>query len=461
MKKRSPEAVNNHPASFRDNSGGVFIEDGVLLRGIHESYEADFDKLFESGLYQYLNDKKWLIRHDDVATKSDTYHRVVKPEFIPLISYPSEWSFSMLKDAALLTLNVQKKALEYGMVLKDASVYNVQFYKGKPVFIDLLSFESYRENSPWQAYGQFCRHFLAPLALMKYKDVTLNKLFVSHLDGVPLNLAVSLLPLRANFRIGLYMHLFLHSRVSTKYNSKPIKSGKLKSLSTQSLINLTESLIDTVTGLDWKPEGTEWGDYYDKSTSEQYITEKKAIIGSWLNSDEFPVILDIGANDGEFSRLASSKADLVYSFDIDPACVDNNYNALKSSKIKNIYPLLIDFANPTPSYGWGNTERDALLRRIRPNLILSLAVIHHLRITSGIPLSKQASLFSLLSKHLIIEFVPKRDEKVITLLQNREDIFDDYTEQRFEEIFQEYFEILDKKNVSPTERTLYFLKRIS
>lgn len=460
MRKLSPKSLDHHPGSFRDNNGEVFIQEGILYRGVRESYRTDYERLYNSGLYKFLSEKGLLVKHEELPIDGGEYFKVLKPDVIPLISYPSEWSFSMLKDAALLTLEIQRKALLKDMVLKDASVYNVQFDKGKPVFIDLLSFECYKEGKPWQAYGQFCRHFLAPLSLMAFKDISLNKLFITYLDGVPLNLASSLLPFKAKFRIGLYMHLFLHSSVSAKYNDKRIESSKLKGVSKQSLINLTESLIDTINSLKWTPQGTEWGDYYDKSTEKPYLDRKKDIINAWLSQHTFSSILDLGANDGEFSKLAASHTDVVYSFDIDPACVDNNYNALKSKKVKNIFPLLLDFANPTPAYGWANKERDALFDRIRPQVIMSLAIIHHLRITSGIPLVKQAVMLAKLCEYMIIEFVPKSDDKVVTLLQNREDIFDDYTEPIFEETFQEYFEILDKKIVTPTDRILYFLKKI-
>jgi 23S rRNA U2552 (ribose-2'-O)-methylase RlmE/FtsJ len=460
MMKRNLETPESHPGSFRDNNGVVFFRDGVLLRGVADAYSADYKQLFESGLYKTLTDKRLLVKHEDVTVAEESYFKVLKPDFIPFITYPSEWSFNMLKDAALLTLRVHKYALQHNMVLKDASVYNVQFAKGRPIFIDLLSFEKYQENAPWQAYGQFCRHFLAPLALMKYSDVSLNKLFITYLDGVPLNLAASLLPFKAKLRIGLYLHLFLHSKASSKYNDKRIESSKFKGVSKQSLLNLTDNLIDTVSALKWQPEGTEWGDYYDKSTEEGYLTSKKEIIASWLDQRRFESVLDLGANDGAFSRLASARADRVYSFDIDPACVDNNYKSVRRDKIENIFPLLSDFANPTPAYGWANKERDALFDRVKPDLVMSLAIIHHLRITSGIPLTKQAVMFASLCSHMIIEFVPKSDDKVVTLLQNREDIFDDYSESSFEEIFQEHFEILDKQTVKTTDRILYYLKRI-
>ena len=460
MKNLHLTTFKSHPSSFRDNSGEVFKEGDRLYRGVYKSYKEDYDNLFSSGLYQHLVDKKLLINHQEIVfTEKNSFYKILEPDFLPFISYPSEWSFSMLRDAALLTLNIQKSALSYNMVLKDASVYNIQFKHGRPVFIDLLSFETYKEGAPWQAYGQFCKHFLAPLALMSYTDVSLNKLFVTFLDGVPLDLAAKLLPLKAKFRIGLYIHLFLHSNISNKYNNKRINSSRLKGISKQTLVNLADNLTDTIKSIKWEPKGTEWADYYDKSTEKNYLDKKKMIISEWLDSRRVESILDIGANDGEFSLLASSKTDMVYSFDIDPACVDINYKSLKVNKIKNIYPLLIDFANPTPSYGWANQERDALLDRVKPELVMSLAVIHHLRITAGIPLQKQASIFSKLCNFLIIEFVPKQDEKVVTLLQNRQDIFEDYEENSFEEIFQVYFEILDKKIVSPSYRILYFLKR--
>ncbi len=151
-----------------------------------------------------------LIKHEEIESEKSTFPNVflsIRPSQIPFISYPYEWSFSQLKDAALLTLNIQNIALEYNMSLKDASAYNVQFNDGKPIFIDTLSFEKYKANQPWVAYQQFCEHFLAPLVLMSRVDMRLNKLLCTNIDGIPIEIASKLLPITTYFKFGLLAHV--------------------------------------------------------------------------------------------------------------------------------------------------------------------------------------------------------------------------------------------------------------
>ena len=212
--------IHINAGSFRDPSGFVFDKNGTLLRQINGCYRQDFEALQQSGLLQSLHKSSDLISHEEVgienAASSEAY-RVIKPERIPFVSYPYEWSFSQLKDAALLTLTIQLKSLEYCLSLKDASAYNIQFMNGKPIFIDTLSFERHVEGTPWVAYGQFCQHFLAPLALMSHVDVRLGQLLRVHLDGIPLDLASRLLPFSTLFRPGIFFHLHLHSKSQQKY----------------------------------------------------------------------------------------------------------------------------------------------------------------------------------------------------------------------------------------------------
>ena len=181
-------------SSFRDPSGFLFYRDGELYRQINASYKEDYDRFVRSGLYEKLVSGKLLVTHEEInisAEKPETVYKIIKPEKIPFISYPFEWSFSQLKEAALLTLEIEKIALNYGMTLKDANAYNIQFLRGRPIFIDTLSFEKYEEGKPWIAYHQFCKHFLSPISLMKYTDIRLGQLNRIFIDGIPLDLTDS------------------------------------------------------------------------------------------------------------------------------------------------------------------------------------------------------------------------------------------------------------------------------
>ena len=244
---------------------------------------------------------------------------------MPFISYPYEWSFSQLKDAALLTLKIQKIALEHGMSLKDASAYNIQFVKGKPLLIDTLSFEKYAEGRPWVAYRQFCQHFLAPLALMARRDVRLNQLSRIFLDGIPLDLASRLLPVGTRFKFSLLSHIHLHARSQKHYQDKPVKTSERK-LSRFSFLALIDSLESAVASLRWQPRGTEWAEYYDHTNySDSAIDFKLKCVDDFLKALNPRHVWDIGANTGLFSRLASARHIPTVSLDIDPAAVEKNY----------------------------------------------------------------------------------------------------------------------------------------
>ena len=471
--------MSSLPSSFRDPSGFVFSHNGSIYRQINESFAAAFDQFMESGLYQALVAKGYLISHEDV-TASDIprepgCHKVIAPQQIPYISYPYEWSFSQLKDAAMLTLRIQTVALKHGFVLKDASAYNIQFLNGKPVFIDTLSFEPYNEGSPWVAYRQFCQHFLAPLALIAYVDVDLGKLLVTHIDGVPLALASKLLPTRTRLNYALQAHIHLHAKLQSDYadaaggsasndsaTNATTKASKAK-LSSVGLQAIVESLANSVRKLEWKPPKTEWGDYYDHTNYSNDSTSRKQELVSQLLSNigqPLRIVHDLGANTGEYSRIAANHADLVVSQDIDPVAVERNYRQVKASEPRNVLPLLQDLFSPSPAIGWANEERDSFRQRGRCDAILALALVHHLAISNNTPLDRIAALLAELADWLIIEFVPKSDSQVIRLLETRQDIFPNYTEAGFEQAFGEYFEISQKEPVTGSERSLYLLRSL-
>lgn len=449
--------------SFRDPSGFVFFENGQIYRQVNLIYREDYDLLMGSGLYEDLVRSGLLISHEEVGVelaRTGEAHKVLKPERIPFVSYPYEWCFSQLKDAALVTLSVQKKAFEHGMVLKDASAYNIQFLRGKPVFIDTLSFERYHEGEPWVAYRQFCQHFLAPLALMSHRDVRLSQLLRIHIDGIPLDLASGLLPMRTRLGFSLLVHIHLHARSQKKYESKAAVDVKSRKVSRLGLQGIISSLESAVRKLNWRPAGTEWADYYEATNySTDALEEKARLVGEFLAKDSPGQVWDLGANTGRFSRIASAGSILTLSFDIDPAAVEKNYLDCKRDKETGILPLLLDLTNPAPGVGWENGERLSLLERGPTDTVLALALIHHMAISNNLPLDRLARFFAGVCKSLIIEFVPKTDSQVKRLLATREDVFPNYTREGFEKTFTECFVVDQSVRISGTERTLYLMRR--
>lgn len=457
-----------HDSSFRDPNGHIFYsKDGLLYRQINKTGAIDYDQLMRSGLYHDLVGRNWLISHQEVdnlwGDDRQEIYKIIKPSYIPFISYPYEWSFSQLKDAALRALDIQMCALKYNMVLRDASAYNMQYNNGAPILIDTLSFECYQEGKSWVAYRQFCQHFLAPLLLMSKCDIRLSQLSKIYIDGVPLDLASTLLPLKTWFQSSIAMHLHLHAKMQTTYASSEsqdkAQKRRFSTLSRNGMISIITSLKKLVQKLEWKPYGTEWADYYQNNNySDDAFEEKRKIITGFVDKIVPKTVWDVGANTGIFSRIASDRNIPTIAFDIDPAAVELNYINAKKNKESKLLPLIMDLTNPSPSLGWSNNERQSLIERGGADCVFALALIHHLAITNNVPLANIASFFTTICTYLIIEFVPKSDSQVKRLLSTRQDIFFDYTIHGFERAFARNFDIVYKVPIFGTERILYLFK---
>jgi ribosomal protein L11 methylase PrmA len=449
--------------SFRDPSGYLFFREGELYRQVNDIYKSNYDRLMDSGLYSVLVKAGLLIPHQEVQIDSfepSITYKTIKPETISFISYPYEWSFSQLKDAALVTLEVQKVALKFGMSLKDASAYNIQFRKGKPVFIDTLSFENYQEGKPWIAYKQFCQHFLSPLALSRYKDIRLSQLLRIYMDGIPLDLTSLLLPIRTRFVFPLLMHIHLHAKSQKYFAGK--SSGTAKgSVSRMAFLGIIDSLDSGVRALKLLPSSTEWSGYYDNTNySPSSFEHKKIVVSGFLDEVTPNTVWDFGANTGVFSRIASEKGIRVIAFDIDHGAAMKNYSECAARGEENILPLLFDINNPSPGIGWGNSERMTIFERGPTDTAMALALIHHLAISNNMPFGMIAKFFSRICGSLIIEFVPKNDSQVIRLLANRNDIFPDYDQFIFEREFGEHFTIRSSVKIEDSQRILYLMERV-
>lgn len=418
----------------------------------------------QSGLYKHLISNNKLIGHEEIQDScvSSEGFLVIKPEYIPFISYPYEWCFSQLKDAALLTLEIQLLALSRGMSLKDASAYNVQFRQGKPIFIDTLSFEEYVEGRPWVAYKQFCEHFLAPLALMSHVDISLNRLLQNYIDGIPLSLARHILPRRTLFSFSLGLHIHLHGRQQNKSADENIDESKIiGSMSKRAQLALIDSLKGAVQKLKWSERNTEWADYYDNNNNytDESLLQKENLVRLLVEKVSPDSVWDLGANDGRFSRIAAGMARNVISWDIDTTCVEHNYLNLKNTGDSGLLPLFLDLTNPSPSIGWSNSERPGFMDRGPCDLVLALGLIHHLAISNNLPLILIADSFSRIGNWLLLEFVPKEDSQVQKLLSSRKDIFPDYNIEQFKRTFCDFYTIEDEIMIENTSRTLLLLQK--
>jgi len=452
------------PGSFRDPSGFLFRHRGRVYRHVAARYADDYTLLMESGLHAALVAAGDLVGHEEVADvaapDAPPAFRTLLPEQIDMLSWPYEWCFGQLRDAALLTLRVHRRALEHGMALKDASAYNVQFRRGRPVLIDTLSFARWDPSEPWVAYQQFCKHFLAPLALMAKVDVRLAGLLRVHVDGIPLDLASALLPWGTRLSPRLATHLHLHARAQRTWGDAA-GAGKTvpkPSFSRNAMIGLVGSLEKAVRGLRWEPAGTEWADYYARTSYDaEGLRQKAERVGAMIDEVDPESAWDLGANDGRFSRLAVERGARTVAWDLDPAAVERCWRACREEQI-DLLPLVLDLTNPSPGLGWAHAERASLADRGPVDLVMALALVHHLAIGNNVPLDRIAAWLVRLGRALIVEFVPKSDPQVRRMLATREDVFPDYTPQRFEAAFSRHAALVRVEAVPGTERTLYLFR---
>ncbi len=411
-----------------------------------------FNKLFKAGL---------LIEHKELTNTDSAI--IIEPEQISFITYPYEWSFNQYKEAALLTLKLQKYCLENNFSLKDASAFNVTFHKGQAIFIDTLSFDFYERDVPWRGYKQFISHFLGPLILAHFHGAQSLKLMSNFIDGIPIKMLSSMLPLKTKLSPFIYSNIHLLARFEEKHSDGV--GQKVSSLSKKGQLNIIKSIYGYIKNLSLN-ETSEWGDYYSKTNySKQAFQQKSKVINTWIGELGAKVLIDIGGNDGTFVRQIGHELDVALVCDIDNNAIDVNYRLIKERRESNILPFVLDVLNPSASIGFNNNERASFLERIKkfaPDVTLALAVIHHMTLSGNIPFQMSAQFFASFSKYLIIEFPKRKDSYVEKLLESKREFknhFDFYNIKNFNREYSTYFKTIDKLNIGDSERVLFLLKR--
>ena len=461
---KQPPDRGRIPASFRDPSGFVFERDGRLLRQINHSFTEEWSAFEQSALRQELTRDRVLINHQPAPLElawDEHAAAVIEPERVELITYPWEWSFSQLRDAALLTLDAQERAAAAGFTLRDASAFNVQFVRGRPILIDTLSFEPATEDEPWLPYREFCEQFVAPLALMAYRDVRMGLLMRPMPGGIPLDLASALLPTMSRLSTGMATHIHLHARAQARPISlETATRGHTPRVSQLGRRALVDHLRRTIEGLRKPRTRTPWAAYETTSTYSPAAAEaKQQLVRELLQEAPGRWVWDIGANRGWFSLSAAEDGREVVALDSDAGSVDGFYQQLRSSGEEHVLPLVMDIANPTPGVGWALDDYRSLLDRCKADVILALALIHHLAIGRNIPLDRISALLSRLTQWLVIEWVPKEDPMVAAMLAHREDVFGEYNEAIFEKAFGADFSFERSEPIPDSGRVLHLLRR--
>jgi hypothetical protein len=454
------------PGSFRDRNGRVFYADDKTFRSLSNTAYTNWKMLLGTGFFSDKISAGKIIatrEADDITGDNDSddvWAAHLIHQTIPFISYPYEWSFNMLKDAALLHLELLLDALEENMILKDSSAYNIQWTGVNPVFIDIPSFEALPTGEPWVGYRQFCQLFLYPLLLQAYKDIDFHSLLRGNIDGIDPVQMNNLMSLRDMFRPGVLTNIYLQTKLQNQFSNtgKNVKNELKSAGFNKELIKANVKRIrKLVTGLRWSVSESQWSAYTDThSYTDSDQDRKTAFVENITASSNYNLVWDIGCNTGKFSRIAARHADYVVAMDADHLCIDHFYRALQDEGVKNILPLYMNLADPSPDLGWRGLERKSLTRRGTPDLILCLALIHHAVISANIPVQDFVDWLASLDSEIIIEFVTKEDIMVKTLLRNKEDQYDDYTPEYFEAVLARSFDVRRTEKLGSGTRQLYF-----
>ena len=458
--------------SFRDRNGRVYIAEGRVFRGLSERALDDYRALTGTEFHGEFVGKGRLIGSEIVPGDAVPLSGAEKAQWaaflehpcIPVISYPYEWTFGMLRDAALLQLDLTEAAILEDIGLKDATPYNIQFVDGRPVFIDIGSFERRQQGEPWAGYRQFCELFLYPLMLQSYKGMNFQPMLRGNIDGIAVPDAARRFGLRDRFRRGVFSHVWLQSKLDRRYGGATVDMrSELKSagFSHELILANIRKLRRLVNGLDWGGQGSEWGGYEEfHNYSERDAELKEAFVGHCVRESGARMVWDIGCNTGRFSKIAARHARSVLAMDQDHFAVERLYRELRQEDATSILTLVQDVANPSPNWGWRNRERSELSDRARPDLVLCLALIHHVVISAHIPLGEFVDWLAELSDQVIIEFVSRDDDKVQALLRNKRDDYTDYGREPLEAALGRHFQIVRQQALESGNRFLYWCRRV-
>ena len=454
-----------NPASYRDPSSRVYEGGGVLLRGLNETAAAHYTAATQETFFQqWMADGKMVpstVAADDWAAEvlRDGWSMVLAHERLPFISYPYEWTFHMLKDAALLHLHMQEEAMMAGWTLKDATAFNVQWRGVSPMLIDIPSLIPRAAGVPWAAYRQFCMNFLYPLMLRAHLGIDFTPLLRADLEGIaPPAMAHYFYGLRC-LRRGVLTHVIFPAAVE-KSTAQRRRKRQQKTQAEAVTLGLVRGVINLTEKLSIAEDKTVWLDYErEHSYNDTDFAAKKEFVAMAAQEKRRKMVWDLGCNTGIFSHLCAAHSDTVLAVDGDAGAVDRLYRRLKNDGSGgNILPLVLNMANLSPAQGWAGRERMAFDQRTRPNLVLCLALIHHLRITNGIPLPMFLDWLRGLGADVVIEFVDRQDEMTQQLLQAKTETYDDYNMPAFESAVAERFAVQATRELKNGTRKLYFLR---
>lgn len=456
------------PSSFKDPSGCVYVHKGRILRAVSERARQEWNIFQNSGLFLELQQKGYLqntvpVSFDDIPRPQGTAYVFEHTPF-PFISYPFEWSFSMLRDAGIFHLELLAYCLERGFITKDGSAYNIQFVDGKPLFIDPFSFVEYRKGDPWVGFAQFARHFLFPLMISAYKRIPFHSFLRDKLDGIDIHTARRFFSWSDTLKPGVALYVLIQELLQSGFeNTKEHFARSISAshaLQKGSLSRMAYRLRSFLDSLPVPRFASQW-EHYERTHaySSADAQEKKEFVERAAAEVRPALLCDVGANAGEYAFCAAPFAKHIVAVDSDYQAVDALYRRAQSSYIRNILPLVVDFVNPSPGLGWRLQERSSFFDRVRPDMVFALALVHHIVIGANVPLEDFIDWLMRFSPVVVLEFVDKKDPNAVRLLKDKEDVYPWYTQEALELAICARGSILQKRQLPCGTRTMYMIQR--
>jgi SAM-dependent methyltransferase len=456
--------ASRDPGSFRDPSNAVFHLDDRVLRGLDAQAHADWKAVAGTDFFRQAIARGQVVGTTEVdAALPGDWDGVLEHDRIPFRSYPYEWSFSMLQDAAITHLELLAGAVEAGLTMADGTAYNVQWQGASPVFIDVLSFRP-STGEPWAGYRQFCQTMLFPLLVQAHRGFPARLLLRSHLEGIEPGHARRLLGPLGWTGKGVVRHVHLHAladaRMGGSGSSALSKDLAEAGFGEKVAASLAAKLLELVRGLSWKPPKSGWTDYADACSLTPADRDTKArFVRAALGDRHHRMVWDLGCNDGTYSRIAAERADTVVAVDADEEVVDRLYRARRAAGDRKILPLVLDLLDPSPGLGWRNRERAAFWDRGRPDVVLALALVHHLTLAGNVPLADVVDWLASFGGEVVLE-VPHRDDPMVQRLLSGKPsgTHDDYSLERFEALVAKRFAVQDRVALPSGTRTILHLR---
>ncbi len=449
--------VSADPGSFRDPASHVVFDGDRVLRLLDNRGLEAWKDLESTAFFTNAVETGRLISTTQLDQSPEGTAGALQHPQIPFISYPYEWTFSMLKDAALLQLDLLADALAEGITIKDATPFNIQFVDGSPVFIDIGSFEKYQDGEPWIGYRQFTRQFLFPLMLRAWADLPFQPWLRGDMEGPTAGEMKRILSGGKRMKPSALMHVSLQARMEERMSGGSAR-GDLKAAGFTADLILTNvrklhALIET---LQWDHGVEGWSNYQSCDHVGRDRETKGEFLRAALGQSQPKRVIDLGANDGHFSAIAAETGALAIAVDGYEPVLEDLYSR---SKGKSIAVVVSELTNPSPAQGWAGQERPALMERANPDYVIAYGVIHHLIYTASIPPATVLDWLRSFDAPVALEYVSPDDAMVGKLTANKleQELHPERTEPEFRVLLEKGFDIRQERRLEGGTRVLFDL----